>query len=150
VTALSTRTGELAIAAIARMTLTVKNKALLSRLHQTLEQAGAVRGWSLGEAMELVVNDHGLDSEGRLRTTVGAYEAEVIVSADRTRLAFHRDGKPLSASPRSPPIHSGQTGARTASTTTGIEPVSANSCPRPRFAATPWQGCCPAPGSPTG
>ncbi len=99
VVALSTREGDLPIATFARMTLAVKNKALLTRLHQALEQAGALRGWSAGEAMELVVHDHGLDPEGRLRTTVGAYEAEVIVSADRAGLAFQRDGRPLKSAP---------------------------------------------------
>ncbi|GIH09323.1 hypothetical protein Rhe02_73900 [Rhizocola hellebori] len=99
VTALSARPGELPIATFARMTLAVKNKALLSRLHEALAQAGALRGWSLGEAMELVVNDHGLDPEGSLRTTIGAYQAEVTVSADRARLTFERDGKPLKSAP---------------------------------------------------
>jgi hypothetical protein len=97
--ALGRRPGELPLTTLARLALTVRNKFLLSRVHSALADLGALRGWSLSEVMEVAVDDHGLDRDGRLLVSVGAYEAVVEVAADKVRLGFRRDGRVLKGVP---------------------------------------------------
>lgn len=99
VLALSRRPGQLPLTMLARLAVTVKNKALRTRLQAALANLGALRGWSMAEVMELAVDDHGLGADGRLVENLGEYEAVVEVLADKARLSFARAGHPLKGVP---------------------------------------------------
>ncbi|NYF59994.1 DUF4132 domain-containing protein [Micromonospora purpureochromogenes] len=96
---LAQRGGEVPVRTLARLAVTVKNKAVQSRVQTALARLGALRGWSLSEVMELAVDDHGLDTNGRLRTQVGPYEATVEVVGEKARLTFAREGALLKGIP---------------------------------------------------
>ncbi|MGS2616599.1 DUF4132 domain-containing protein [Micromonospora sp. LZ34] len=96
---LAERRGEAPVRTLARLAVTVKNKAVQSRVRTALTQLGALRGWSFSEVMELAVDDHGLDRDGRRRSRVGAYDATVEVVGEKARLTFARDGQPLKGVP---------------------------------------------------
>ncbi|MGW3889681.1 DUF4132 domain-containing protein [Micromonospora chokoriensis] len=96
---LAARDGDAPVRTLARLAVTVRNKAVQSRVQAALTRLGTLRGWSLSEVMELAIDDHGLDSEGRLRTPVGPYEATVDVTGEKARLTFARDGDPLKGVP---------------------------------------------------
>ncbi|SCF27076.1 DUF4132 domain-containing protein [Micromonospora chokoriensis] len=96
---LAERSGEAPVRTLARLSATVRNKAVQSRVQAALARLGGLRGWSPSEVLELAVDDHGLDSGGRLRTPVGPYEATIEVTGDRARLTFARDGGPLRGVP---------------------------------------------------
>ncbi|MEO3773332.1 DUF4132 domain-containing protein [Micromonospora sp. B9E7] len=96
---LAARDGDAPVRTLARLAVTVRNKAVQSRVQAALARLGALRGWSLSEVLELAVDDHGLDSDGRLRTQVGAYEATIDVTGEKARLSFARDGDPLKGVP---------------------------------------------------
>lgn len=99
VVALSRRTGELPVRTLARLSLTVKNKALASRVRTALSELGALRGWSPEEVAEQTVPDHGLDADARRIIPVGGYEAVVRIDQGRAVLEFRRDGRPLKGVP---------------------------------------------------
>ncbi|MGC4748324.1 DUF4132 domain-containing protein [Micromonospora sp. DT201] len=96
---LAGRGGEVPLRTLARLAVTVKNKAMLSRIQSVLTRIGAQRGWSLSEVMELAIDDHGLGLDGRLCAQVGPYEATVDVPGEKARLSFGRDGAPLKGIP---------------------------------------------------
>ncbi|MFC4019269.1 DUF4132 domain-containing protein [Micromonospora sp. GCM10011542] len=96
---LAARGGDVPVQALARLAVTVRNKAVQSRVRAALIRLGALRGWSLAEVLELAVDDHGLDRDGRLRTRVGPYDATVEVVGEKARLTFARDGAPLKGVP---------------------------------------------------
>ncbi|MEU7924452.1 DUF4132 domain-containing protein [Micromonospora sp. NPDC049107] len=96
---LADRDGDVPLRTLARLAVTVRNKAVRSRVQSALTQLGARRGWSLSEVMELAVDDHGLGPDGRLRRTVGPYEATVEIVGERARLVFARDGVDLKGVP---------------------------------------------------
>lgn len=98
---LSGRSGEAPVRALARLSITVKSRTLNARIRTALGKLAQVRGWTLGEAMELAVADHGLDLNGRVVTKVGEYEATVEIADEKVRLSFARDGKALKAVPAS-------------------------------------------------
>ncbi|MET8233443.1 DUF4132 domain-containing protein [Micromonospora sp. NPDC005298] len=87
---LAGRDGEVPVRTLARLAVTVKNKAVRGRVHTSLARLGALRGWSLSEVMELAIDDHGLDAAGARRTQVGPYEATVRVVGEKARLSFAR------------------------------------------------------------
>ncbi|MFF0175968.1 DUF4132 domain-containing protein [Micromonospora profundi] len=87
---LAGRDGEVPVRTLARLAVTVKNKAVRGRVHTALARLGALRGWSLSEVMELAIDDHGLDTDGSRRTQVGPYEATVRVVDEKARLTFAR------------------------------------------------------------
>jgi hypothetical protein len=91
--------GDSPLKTLARMSLTVKNKALNSRVQAALIELGALRGWSPSEVMELSVPDHGLDADRRLVTKLSGYEAIVSIEAEKARLTFAREGRPLMGMP---------------------------------------------------
>ncbi|MGC4869416.1 DUF4132 domain-containing protein [Micromonospora sp. DT53] len=96
---LAGRGGEAPVRTLARLAVTVRNKAVQSRVQSALANLAALRGWSLNEVMELAVDDHGLAPDGRLRTRVGPYEAAVEVIGEKARLTFARDAVPLKGVP---------------------------------------------------
>ncbi|MGC4891594.1 DUF4132 domain-containing protein [Micromonospora sp. DT227] len=96
---LAERAGEAPVRTLARLAVTVKNKAVRSRVQTALAHLGTLRGWSLSEVMELAVDDHGLDSDGCRRTPVGPYEATVRVEGEKARLTFARGGTALKGVP---------------------------------------------------
>ncbi len=96
---LAGRDGEAPVRTLARLAVTVKNKAVRARVQSALARLGASRGWSLSEVMELAVDDHGLDSTGSRLTEVGPYEATVRVVGEKARLAFARGGVGLKGVP---------------------------------------------------
>ncbi|MGC4770283.1 DUF4132 domain-containing protein [Micromonospora sp. DT44] len=96
---LADRDGDVPLRTLARLAVTVRNKAVRSRVQTALTQLGARRGWSLSEVMELAVDDHGLGPDGRLRRAVGPYEATVEIVGERARLVFARDGASLKGVP---------------------------------------------------
>ncbi|MFG3556772.1 DUF4132 domain-containing protein [Micromonospora sp. NPDC047557] len=96
---LADRDGDVPLRTLARLAVTVRNKAVRSRVQAALTQLGARRGWTLSEVMELTVDDHGLGPDGCLRTAVGPYEATVEIVGDRARLVFARDGVALKGVP---------------------------------------------------
>ncbi|MFD6566179.1 DUF4132 domain-containing protein [Micromonospora profundi] len=87
---LAGRDGEAPIRTLARLAVTVKNKAVRSRLNTALARLGTLRRWSLSEVMELAIDDHGLDADGSRRAQVGPYEATVRVVGEKARLTFAR------------------------------------------------------------
>ncbi|MBW4700494.1 DUF4132 domain-containing protein [Micromonospora sp. RL09-050-HVF-A] len=87
---LAGRDGETPLRTLARLAVTVKNKAVRGRVHTALTRLGALRGWSLSEVLELAVDDHGLDPAGTRRTPVGPYEATVRIEGEQARLTFSR------------------------------------------------------------
>lgn len=99
VTVRSRRTGDIPVTALAQLSLTVRNKALAGRIRSALTELGALRGWSLPEVMELAVADHGLDTEGRRFSKIGAYEAIISIADGRVVLGFARDGRPIKGVP---------------------------------------------------
>ncbi|MGC4854791.1 DUF4132 domain-containing protein [Micromonospora sp. DT4] len=96
---LADRDGDVPLRTLARLAMTVCNKAVRSRVQTALTQLGARRGWSLSEVMELAVDDHGLGPDGRLRRAVGPYEATVEIVGERARLVFARDDVTLKGVP---------------------------------------------------
>ncbi|MGW3616340.1 DUF4132 domain-containing protein [Micromonospora arida] len=96
---LAGRDGEAPLRTLARLAVTVRNKAVQSRVQTALATLGALRGWSLNEVMELAVDDHGLAPDGRLCTGVGPYEAAVEVIGEKARLTFSRDAVALKGVP---------------------------------------------------
>ncbi|SCL50206.1 protein of unknown function [Micromonospora chersina] len=96
---LAERDGEAPVRTLARLAVTVKNKAVRSRVQSALARLGALRGWSLSEVMELAVDDHGLDSAGNRRARVGPYEATVRVVGEKARLTFARGDVALKGVP---------------------------------------------------
>ena len=86
----------------------MKNKALLTRVHAALARLGALRGWQPGEALELAVDDHGLDRDGRRTWEIDGYTAVVEVGDGRAALRFERDGRSLKGVPaavrQAPPL----------------------------------------------
>ncbi|WP_051367121.1 DUF4132 domain-containing protein [Hamadaea tsunoensis] len=99
VTALGRRRPEVALRTLARLASSVRNKALANRVQAALATAAEARGWAPAEVMELAVDDHGLDADGRLVTAVGAYEVVVEVTADKARLFVRRGGRALTGVP---------------------------------------------------
>ncbi|WP_430785958.1 hypothetical protein [Actinoplanes sp. G11-F43] len=57
---LAGRPGPAAARALVRLSLTVRNKALRTRVLAALDRMGTTRGWAPGEAGEMAVDDHGL------------------------------------------------------------------------------------------
>jgi len=98
---LSRRPGELPITTLCRLSLTVKNNALKTRLSNALLELGSLRGWSPGEVAELAVDGHGLDGDGRHVESLDGYEAIVAIDADTAKvsLTFQRAGKALKSVP---------------------------------------------------
>ncbi|WP_433131462.1 DUF4132 domain-containing protein [Micromonospora sp. CA-240977] len=96
---LAGRTGEVPVRTLAKLAVTVRNKAVQSRVQGALARVGALRGWSMSEVLELAVDDHGLGPDGRLCTGIGPYEATIEATGDKARLAFTRDGNPLRGVP---------------------------------------------------
>ncbi|MEU0551753.1 DUF4132 domain-containing protein [Micromonospora sp. NPDC005979] len=96
---LADRDGDVPLRTLARLAVTVRNKAVRSRAQTALTQLGARRGWSLSEVMELAVDDHGLGPDGRLTRAVGPYQATVEIVGERARLVFARDGATLKGVP---------------------------------------------------
>ncbi|WP_422740140.1 DUF4132 domain-containing protein [Micromonospora sp. WMMD729] len=96
---LAERDGDVPLRTLARLAVTVRNKAVRSRVQAALTQLGARRGWSLSEVMELAVDDHGLGPDGRLCRAVGPYQATVEIVGERARLVFARDGVTLKGVP---------------------------------------------------
>ncbi|GGO25123.1 DUF4132 domain-containing protein [Micromonospora parathelypteridis] len=96
---LASREGEVPVRTLARLAVTVRNKALQNRIQTALTRIGALRGWSLSEVMELAIDDHGLGLDGRLCRPVGPYEATVDVLGEKAHLTFARDGVPLKGIP---------------------------------------------------
>ncbi|MET8277974.1 DUF4132 domain-containing protein [Micromonospora sp. NPDC005174] len=96
---LADRDGDVPLRTLARLAMTVRNKAVRSRVQTALTQLGARRGWSFSEVMELAVDDHGLGPDGQLRRAVGPYAATVEIVGDRARLVFARDEVTLKGVP---------------------------------------------------
>jgi hypothetical protein len=99
---LAGRSGELPLSTLARLSLSVRNKALHGRILEALERLGAARGWSFAEVMEQAVDAHGLDADGALRRDVGDHEATVrlVPGAARATLTWTRAGKAVRTPPR--------------------------------------------------
>lgn len=97
---LTSRAGETPVLTLARLSILVRNKALSTRLKRALDALGALRGWAPGEALEIAVDDHGLDADGRLVEEVGEHEAIIEIVGERARLRFAREGRPLTSVPR--------------------------------------------------
>jgi hypothetical protein len=96
---LAMRGGDGPVQVLARLSVSVKNKALLTRVQGALQRLGALRGWEPDEVHELAVDDHGLDRDGRRTWNLDGYTAIVEVGDDKARLRFERDGKPLKGVP---------------------------------------------------
>ncbi|MGC5286323.1 DUF4132 domain-containing protein [Micromonospora sp. DT231] len=96
---LAGRGGEAPVRTLARLAVTVRNKAVQSRIQAALSHLGALRGWSVSEMMDLTVDDHGLGPDGRLCARVGPYDAAVEVTGEKARLAFARDAVALKGVP---------------------------------------------------
>ena len=97
---LARRPGDAPVHTLARLSLTVRSKSLLPRVRTALERIGRERGWTPGEALELSVDDHGLDCDGRRAWSVGeGEEAVVAIDAGRARLRAYRNGVLLRAVP---------------------------------------------------
>lgn len=58
------RPGPEPVRALARLSLTVRNKTLRTRVMAALDRMAEARGWAPGEALEVAVDDHGLDPSG--------------------------------------------------------------------------------------
>nr|BFE72743.1 hypothetical protein GCM10020092_060440 [Actinoplanes digitatis] len=97
---LAQRPGDAVVGTLARLSLTVRSKSLLPRIRAALEQMGRERGWTPGEALELSVDDHGLDRDGRRVWSMGeGEEAVVAIDSGRARLRAYGKGVPLRAVP---------------------------------------------------
>ncbi len=99
VEALTTRGGDAPLRTLARLAIEVRNKALQKRVESGLLRLGAQRGWSIGQVMELAVDDHGLDRTGRRVIPIGAYSATVEIVGDKGRLSFAKAGGSLKSVP---------------------------------------------------
>ena len=99
VEALGGRSGDAPLRTLARLSMTVKSRPLHARIMATLETLGADRGWSVGEVMELAVDDHGLGRDGRATSMAGDYEAIIEITDGKARLTFARGAKPLKGVP---------------------------------------------------
>ncbi|MET7396900.1 DUF4132 domain-containing protein [Dactylosporangium sp. NPDC005572] len=96
---LARRGGDVPVRVLTRLSLSVKNKALLSRTHAALDRLGSLRGWQPGEVLELAVDDHGLDGDGQRTWEIDGYTAIVEVGEVKARLRFERAGRPLKGVP---------------------------------------------------
>ncbi|MEU7909065.1 DUF4132 domain-containing protein [Actinoplanes sp. NPDC049118] len=97
---LAQRPGDAPVQTLARLSLTVRSRSLLPRIRTALERIGRERGWTPGEALELSVDDHGLDRDGRRTWSMGeGEEAVVAIDAGRARLRAYGNGVALSAVP---------------------------------------------------
>ncbi len=87
VAALVPRRGDTPLMALARTSLVVRNKALLSRVRAALGELAALRGWSADEVMELAVDEHGLDAEATLTEQVDGHVVTVSIVAGKAKLS---------------------------------------------------------------
>ncbi|WP_433720606.1 DUF4132 domain-containing protein [Actinoplanes sp. CA-051413] len=95
---LADRGGDAPVRALVRLALTVRSKPLLARVRAAVARIESARGWAAGEALELGIDDHGLDAEGRRCWPVpGSVLVEVVDG--RARLVVMRDGRPLKRVP---------------------------------------------------
>jgi hypothetical protein len=105
---LAGRSGEGPVGVLGRLSLGVKNRALLTRVHSALDRLGALRGWQPGEVAELAVDYHGLGRDGRRTWEIGGYTAVVEVGDGRAVLRFENGGRALKGVPaavrRAPPL----------------------------------------------
>ncbi|WP_306210365.1 DUF4132 domain-containing protein [Actinoplanes sp. RD1] len=58
------REGAAPVRGLARLALVTRSKPLRARVRTALDRLGAARDWAPGEALELAVDDHGLDADG--------------------------------------------------------------------------------------
>ncbi|WP_127501022.1 DUF4132 domain-containing protein [Actinoplanes solisilvae] len=90
---LAQRSGDVPVQVLARLSQTVRSRLLLPRVGKALDRLGRERGWSPGEALELTVDDHGLDRDGRRAWPMGsANEAVVAIDNGRARLRAYENG----------------------------------------------------------
>ncbi|MGW4940200.1 DUF4132 domain-containing protein [Actinoplanes sp. NPDC004185] len=94
---LADRGGDAPVRALVRLALTVRSKPLLTRVRGAVERIERGRGWAAGEALELGIDDHGLDAEGQRWPVPGSVLVEVVDG--RARSVVMRDGKPLKRVP---------------------------------------------------
>jgi hypothetical protein len=92
---LADRDGDVPARALAQLSLTVRNKTLLTRIRWALDRLGALRGWEPGVAQELAVDDNGLDADGQCRWPHEDYTVVLEVGPDKPRLRYERDGAPV-------------------------------------------------------
>ncbi|NMO51940.1 DUF4132 domain-containing protein [Actinoplanes sp. TBRC 11911] len=97
---LATRPGDAPVRALARLSLTVRSRLLLPRVRAALDRIGRERGWAPGEALELAVDDHELDRDGRRTWPLGDGAAGMVeVAGGKARLRAYRDGVVLRTVP---------------------------------------------------
>ncbi|MEV6631691.1 DUF4132 domain-containing protein [Actinoplanes sp. NPDC051470] len=97
---LGDRPGDAPVRALAVLSLTTRSRTLLPRVQAALERIGRARGWAPGEALELSVDDHGLDASGRRTWSLGDDEAGVVeIIGGKARLRAYRGGEVLRAVP---------------------------------------------------
>ncbi len=67
-----------AVRGLARLAVVTRSKPLRARVRTALDRLGAARGWAPGEALELAVDDHGLDADGR-RSWPASDDSTIVV-----------------------------------------------------------------------
>jgi hypothetical protein len=93
------RDGDASARTLATLSLTVRNKALAARVREALERLGERRGWQPGEALELAVEDHGLDAGGRRGWAHDDYAIILELTEDKPRLRYEHAGEATASVP---------------------------------------------------
>ncbi|GGN31001.1 hypothetical protein FHR83_004419 [Actinoplanes campanulatus] len=85
---------------LARLALTARSKPVRARVRTGLERMGTVRGWEPGEALELAVDHHDLDADGRRSWPApGGHTVIAEIAGEKAVARAWRAGQPLRSMP---------------------------------------------------
>jgi hypothetical protein len=99
ITALGMMPGRPPIGQLALLKVKIKFGTAQKEIDKAFTASAAREGLPRDEIEELSVPSYGLEEVGRLRTTLGEYQAELLVDGGTAALHWSKEGKPLKSVP---------------------------------------------------